>query len=366
MKFGIQRDALLKPLQHVNGVVERKQAMPILSNVLFSCSPNGLSLTGTDLELEMVAHVHLEGAESGSVTVPARKLSDIVKALPEGSHIQCALEGERFTVRSGKSRFTLSTLPAIEFPAMETNDNLFSLRVPQKHLKVLLDRTAFAMAQQDVRYYLNGLLLEVEDNTLRTVATDGHRLALCEIGTEHNPPEGIRVIVPRKGVNELSRLLDDSEDPVELEIGRNHLRVRLGELTFTSKLIDGKFPDYERVVPVDNRNVVTADRLTLRETLRRASILSNEKYRGIRIQLRPGVLNALAHNPEQEEAEEEFAVDYNGPELEIGFNASYLLDALGAVESDTVHLRFADSSSSCLLDGPDEFTSRYVIMPMRL
>ncbi len=366
MKFGIQRDALLKPLQQVNGVVERKQAMPVLSNVLLNCSPNGLELTGTDLELEMIAHIPLEGATPGSTTVPARKLSDIVKALPEGADIDVTLEESRCILRSGKSRFTLSTLPAVEYPAMEDADALFSLAVPQRYLKGLLDRTSFAMAQQDVRYYLNGLLLEIEDNTLRTVATDGHRLALCEMGTEHNPPEGVRIIVPRKGVTELTRQLDDVDDLVTLEFGRNHLRVRLDDLTFTTKLIDGKFPDYERVVPLDNRNVVTADRGRLREMIRRASILSNEKYRGIRLQIRPGIINALAHNPEQEEAEEELEVQYNGPELEIGFNASYLLDALSAIDSDTVYLRFADSSSSCLIDGEGDMTSRYVVMPMRL
>jgi DNA polymerase-3 subunit beta len=276
------------------------------------------------------------------------------------------MDGERCILRSGKSRFTLSTLPATDFPAMEASDSLFTLDVPQRYLKGLLDRTSFAMAQQDVRYYLNGLLLEIEDNTLRTVATDGHRLALCEMGTEHNPPEGVRIIVPRKGVVELVRQLDDVDDLVTLEFGRSHLRVRMEELTFTTKLIDGKFPDYERVVPMDNRNVVTSDRGALREMIRRASILSNEKYRGIRLQMRPGVINALAHNPEQEEAEEELEVRYNGPELEIGFNASYLLDALSAIDSDVVYLRFADSSSSCLIDGEGDMMSRYVVMPMRL
>lgn len=367
MKFGIQREALLRPLQAVGGVVERKQTMPVLANILLTVSPRSLALTGTDLELELVTQVALEGeAEEGRVTVPARKLTDIVRSLPEGAEITFQQEGEKMLVRSGRSRFSLATLPATEFPVMETREGATSLQVPQGHLKGLLDRTSFAMAQQDVRYYLNGLLLEVADHTLRTVATDGHRLALCESGTEHDPEGGIQAIVPRKAVMELAKLLGDDEELVGIEAGGSHLRFQLGDTGFTTKLIDGRFPDYEQVIPSGNRNQVIADRRLLRETLQRAAILSNEKYRGIRLQVRPGEVSAVAHNPEQEEAEATLEVEYDGPEMEIGFNASYLLDALGALDSEQARLHLADSNSSCLVDGGEEGDCRYVVMPMRI
>ena len=367
MRFSIQREALLRPLQAVGGVVERKQTMPILANILMTVSPRSLALTGTDLELELVTQVALEEeAEEGRVTVPARKLTDIVRSLPEGAEITFEQKDEKMLVRSGRSRFSLATLPATEFPAMETRAEATSLRVPQGHLKGLLDRTSFAMAQQDVRYYLNGLLLEVADHTLRTVATDGHRLALCESGTEHDPEGGIRAIIPRKAVMELAKLLGEDEEPIGLEAGGNHLRFQLGETGFTTKLIDGRFPDYEQVIPSGNRNRVIADRRLLRETLQRAAILSNEKYRGIRLQVRPGEVSAIAHNPEQEEAEATLEVEYDGPEMEIGFNASYLLDALGALDSEQARLHLADSNSSCLVDGGEEGDCRYVVMPMRI
>ncbi|MFP4181828.1 MAG: DNA polymerase III subunit beta [Thiohalospira sp.] len=367
MKFGIQREALLRPLQAVSGVVERKQTMPILANILLTVSPRSLAITGTDLELELVTQVPLEGdVEEGRVTVPARKLTDIVRALPEDAEIRFEQEGEKMVVRSGRSRFTLATLPATEFPAMEAREEATRLQVPQGHLKGLLDRTAFAMAQQDVRYYLNGLLLEVGDHTLRSVATDGHRLALCECGTEHDPEGGIRAIVPRKAVTELAKLLGEDEELVDIEAGGSYLRFRLGDTGFTTKLIDGRFPDYEQVIPSGNRHHLTADRRLLRETLQRAAILSNEKYRGIRLEIRAGEVAAVAHNPEQEEAEATLEVDYNGPEMEIGFNASYLLDALGALDSEQARLQLADSNSSCLIDGGEEGDCRYVVMPMRI
>lgn len=367
MKFSIQREALLRPLQAVGGVVERKQTMPILANILLTVSPRGLALTGTDLELELVTHVPLEeAAEEGRVTVPARKLTDIVRSLPEGAAITFQQDGEKMVVRSGRSRFSLATLPATEFPVMEQRPEATSFQVPQGHLKGLLDRTSFAMAQQDVRYYLNGLLLEVADHTLRTVATDGHRLALCEVGTEHDPEGGVQAIVPRKAVMELAKLLGEDEELVTIEAGGSHLRFQLGDTGFTTKLIDGRFPDYEQVIPSGNRHQVTADRRLLRETLQRAAILSNEKYRGIRLQVRAGEVGAVAHNPEQEEAEATLEVEYNGPEMEIGFNASYLLDALGALDSEQARLHLADSNSSCLIDGGEEGDCRYVVMPMRI
>lgn len=365
MKFQIQRETLLKPVQAIIGVVERRQTMPILSNVLLSVTEKGLAVTGTDLEVEMLAAAELNAETGGEITVPGRKFLDIVKALPEGVEVKIALDKDRLVIRSGKSRFTLSTLPAAEFPTVDDISAQVKFTVPQKALKELLDRTHFSMAQQDVRYYLNGLLIETRDNQLRAVATDGHRLALCDVAADGQQP-GQQVIVPRKGVLELQRLLADSDEPAEVEIGSNHIRVAAGGQRFTSKLIDGRFPDYSRVIPKAGDKDVMADRLLLREALNRTAILSNEKYRGVRLQLANSSLKIQAHNPEQEEAEEEIEVGYKGGELEIGFNVTYLMDALSAVQSEEVQISLADSNSSCLIREPGSELCCYVVMPMRL
>lgn len=366
MKFTINRETLLKPLQQVSGVVEKRQTMPILSNILINTTPESISLTGTDLEVEMITHAKLEQAEAGEVTLPARKFLDICKALPDSATIDITVENNRALIRSGKSRFTLSTLPVVEFPNIEAISNPFEMMVQQKVLKSLIDKTSFAMAQQDVRYYLNGLLLEIADNTLRAVATDGHRLSLSEVGTEYNPPEMIQVIIPRKAVMELSRLLDDSDEMVQIQVGSNHIKFSLGDITFTSKQIDGKFPDYDRVFPKNSDKVLVANRENLRQALNRTSILSNEKYRGIRLHLQDNLLRTLAHNPEQEEAEEELEVQYKGGELEIGFNATYLMDAVTAINAEAVRIHLSDPNSSCMLESEGDDNSKYVVMPMRL
>lgn len=347
------------------GVVERRQAMPILSNVMLAAEGGELRVTGTDLEVELVSSIPLDASEDGDVTVPGRKLLDILKALPDDAAIEVSHEKDRLVIRSGKSRFTLSTLPAAEFPLVEDINPQKRFELAQSTLKTLLDRTAFSMAQQDVRYYLNGLLLELRGDVLRGVATDGHRLALYDVAAETGDSR-LQVIVPRKGVLELQRLLGDAEADVAVEIGSNHIRLEAGGLRFTSKLIDGRFPDYERVIPQGGDKAIVADRQSLREALARTAILSNEKYRGIRLTLAPGTLSLQAHNPEQEEAEEELELDYNGGDLEIGFNVTYLMDALGAVQGESVKLGLADSNSSCLIEEPGNPSARYVVMPMRL
>lgn len=366
MKFSIQREALLKPLQVVNGVVERRQTLPILSNVLLTLGPDSLTLTGTDLEVEIVATVALEGAAEGEITLPARKLLDICRTLPDGAEIRMQVDGEKAQVRSGRSRYTLATLPAAEYPAIDAIEEPFELSLPQGVLKQLIERTQFAMAQQDVRYYLNGLLFEINGERIRAVATDGHRLAVSEAAVRAPVDEPRQVIVPRKGVLELQRLLEDSDTDVQVQIGSNHIKLALGDVSFTSKLIDGRFPDYERVLPRTGEKVVGADRETLRQAFTRAAVLSNEKYRGIRLQLEENVLRATVHNPEQEEAEEELEVEYRGDEFEVGFNVNYLLDALGALRSEEVEIHLTDPNSSCLIQGKEEPESRYVVMPMRL
>lgn len=367
MNFSISREALLRPLTLVAGVVERRQTLPVLSNVLINIEGDQVALTGTDLEVELIGRTVASAVEQeGSATVPARKLMDICKSLPEQAEVQLAVEDGRALLRSGRSRFTLSTLPAAEFPSIEEVEGGQALSVPRGTLKHLIDSTLFAMAQQDVRYYLNGLLLEIQTNLLRAVATDGHRLAMCSRSVEVTVEQSQKLIVPRKGIVELSRLLDDSDEPVSLTLGSTHVRVHTGDFTFTSKLIDGKFPDYERVVPRNGDKVLIADRADLRQMLSRTAILSNEKYRGVRLYLEPGNLKVMANNPEQEEAEETIAVDYNGAAMEIGFNVGYLIDVLSVLNEDRMQMTLANASSSALLEEPGGGDALYVVMPMRL
>lgn len=369
MKFSITRDALLKPLQNIVGVVERRQTLPVLSNVLLTAKDQQLVLTTTDTEIEMVANATIDPVEDGSVTVPARKFYDICRALPEDAQVEFVLDPEkqRALIRSGKSRFNLSTLPADGFPNLEQIKTEFKLTIGQNTFKNLIDKTHFAMAQQDVRFYLNGLLLEVSDSKVCAVATDGHRLAYCEAEQDVHPDKVIQAILPRKGVIELSKVLADDDTQIEIEMGSNHLRVKHPDITFTSKLVDGKFPDYKRVIPPETGHEVKADRQLLKQALSRASILSNEKYRGIRLSISDGLLQAQAHNPEMEEAEEEIEVDYEGDSLVVGFNVTYLIDAINVIPSDKTRLVFNDANSSCLLlaDVADS-DCKYVVMPMRL
>ncbi len=368
MHFTIQREALLKPLQLVAGVVERRQTLPVLSNVLLVVQGQQLSLTGTDLEVELVGRVTLEEpAESGEITVPARKLMDICKSLPNDTLIDIRVDEQKLLIKAGRSRFTLSTLPANDFPTVEEGPGSLTFNLVQSKLRRLIDRTSFAMAQQDVRYYLNGMLLEVSE---RSAACGRHR---------RSPPGDVlhgscgieqadkhQVIVPRKGILELARLLTEQDAEVSIVLGQHHVRATTGEFTFTSKLVDGKFPDYERVLPRGGDKLVLGDRQALREAFSRTAILSNEKYRGIRLLLSNALLKIQANNPEQEEAEEEVLVDYNGGNLEIGFNVSYLLDVLGVIGTEQVRLILSDANSSALLQEADNDDSAYVVMPMRL
>ena len=364
MKFSSERERILEPLQAVIGVVERRQTMPILANVLLSAREGKLSVTATDLEVELVATAQVSVQQDGDITVPGRKLLDIVRALSDQAQVTVSLEGAKVTVRGGKSRFILTTLPATDFPAVEEINPKLRFEIDQGSLKRLIDKTHFSMAQQDVRYYLNGMLLESDGKTIRTVATDGHRLALCEM--ELSTQSGTQqVIIPRKGVIELQRLIG-ADGAVSVEIGTNHVRVTIGDIRFTSKLIDGRFPEYGRVIPNKPSRVIKADRDALRRALQRTSILANEKYRGIRVALRQNAVLLTAHNPEQEEAEEEVEVVYSGEEFEVGFNVNYLLDALTAIDGAEVDIGLTDSNSSCLVSAPGSLASRYVVMPMRL
>ena len=365
MRFSLQREVLLKPLAQVVNVVERRQTLPVLANLLVQVQDGRLSLTGTDLEVEMVARVAVEDAQDGETTIPARKLFDIVRALPDGSKVVVSQSGDKITVQAGRSRFTLASLSANDFPSIDEVEATERVTVPEASLKELIDRTAFAMAQQDVRYYLNGLLFDLRDQALRCVATDGHRLALCEAALDGSGAKR-QIIVPRKGVQELQRLLEGGERTLELELGRSHLRVKRDDVTFTSKLIDGKFPDYEAVIPIGADRIVSVDREVLRAALQRAAILSNEKYRGVRVEVSPGQLKISAHNPEQEEAQEDVEADTKVDELAIGFNVNYLLDALTSLRDEHVVLQLRDANSSALVRGADNERSRHVVMPLRL
>ncbi len=365
MKLTADREKLLAPLQAVIGVVERRQTMPVLANVLLGVGQGRLSITATDLEVELVATTEVTVQQGGDITVPGRKLLDILRALPEKIGITITVEGEKFVIRAGRSRFSLSTLPATEFPVIEDINSQQTVQITRKDLLRLLEKTHFSMAQQDVRYYLNGMLLEIEGQILRAVATDGHRLALCEASLAAKAKTSQQVIVPRKGILELQRVLTD-EGSADIAIGTNHIRAQIGDVRFTSKLIDGRFPEYSRVIPAASASAIRADRDILRQALQRTAILSNEKYRGIRVTVKRNMITVQAHNPEQEEAEEEIEVAYAGGDLEVGFNVNYLLDALAAIDGQDVELGLTDSNSSCLIRSPGNTSARYVVMPMRL
>ena len=364
MKFTAAREALLKPLQAVIGVVERRQTMPILSNVLLVVRDGSLSVTATDLEVELVAQADVDTESGGEITVSGRKLLDICRALPDGTAVTVSVSGEKLNIRGGRSRFNLATLPAAEFPVVEDIKAGQKITVSQEALARLIEKTHFSMAQQDVRYYLNGMLLETGKGRLKAVATDGHRLALCQAEIDGGMDDQ-QVIVPRKGVLELQRLMSGDGD-LDIELGTNHIRIQLDGIRFTSKLIDGRFPEYERVIPKESSNELTADRGVFKGALQRTAILSNEKYRGIRLVIRDSGVVLQAHNPEQEEAEEELEVEYSGEDIEIGFNVNYLLDALGAVDGEEVCLSVQDSNSSCLIRQPGKDDCTFVVMPMRL
>lgn len=366
MKIVTDRDSLLHPLLQVGGVVERRQTLPILANILVHATPESLSITATDLEVEMRTVAPISCDTEMDFTLPARKLTDICKALPEGAELHVEVDGERAKIRSGRSRFTLGTLPANDYPVIEPSASSHRFAVEERLLKRLIEKTQFAMAQQDVRYYLNGMLMELAGGMIRTVATDGHRLALCEATCDITPDVDVQVIIPRKAVLELGRLLSDQDAMVDIDISSNHIRVKMSETVFTSKLIDGKFPDYKRVIPQGSDKLVVTDREELKQALQRTSILSNEKYRGIRFQFTAGNLELLAHNPEQEEAQEEIAIDYDGAELVIGFNVGYLIEVLNAIDSASVKLSLSDPNSSCLIQDAETEGTEYVIMPMRL
>ena len=367
--LSLPRDTLLKPLQAVTGIVERRNTLPILSNVLLEVDGDRLSLVATDLEIQVSTSVTVEGGGKGSrqgVTVSARKLLDILRALPEGVPVELDARDARLQVSAGRSRFSLQTLPADDFPRLAAFESAEApIRIAEGSLRALLGRVQYAMAQQDIRYYLNGLLLVAKGNELRMVATDGHRLAYAA-ETLPETPTPIEVILPRKTVLELSRQLADSDDPLEVFLTPTQARFTFGNIELVSKLIDGKFPDYERVIPQHHAKVIKLSRNTLLHSLLRAAILTNEKFRGVRLVLSPGSLKIISSNAEQEEAQEEIEIEYGSEALDVGFNVTYLLDVLNNVSNENIELHLADANSSALFVLPGNDTFKYVVMPMRI
>ena len=395
MRFQTSRDTLLRPLRVVTGVVERRQTLPVLANLLVEASDEGLTLRGTDLEVEIVARVG-EGVnveQAGATTIPAHKLADIWQSLPEGSEVSVALEQDRAVVRAGRSRFALATIAAAEFPTERPMRDLVDAEAPepradQREINIvlprsdvhrLLERTKFAMANGDVRYFLNGLLLELTSHSLRAAASDGHRMALCTLDGGADGLQGVqglgggsgggkeRAIIPRKSVQDLERLIGDSDQDVRLTLGETYLRVAQGDYTLTTKLVDGQFPDVDRLIPRNTDHSMTGDRETLRQALHRAAILSNDRAPEVRLTIEEEQLTIRATNPEHEEAEVVVAVDYDGAEVtEIGFNARYIQDVLGALDTETVKVSMPEGNSIALIEGPGAEDSLYIVMPVRL
>ncbi|MES9854534.1 MAG: DNA polymerase III subunit beta [Candidatus Thiodiazotropha sp. L084R] len=366
MKISTNRENLLAPLQKIAGVVERRQTLPILANILVNANNGQLNLTATDLEVELKTQTDAECDGDADFTIPARKLLDICKALPESAPVTLDISDDKVKLQSGRSRFSLSVLPAQDYPVIEPTPSSTVFSIKESVLNVLIENTQFAMAQQDVRYYLNGMLLELTAGDIRTVATDGHRLAMSQSLKTIDEKTNLQVILPRKAVIELSRLLSDSEEEIKVELSNSYIKVLFEKTVFTSKLIDGRFPEYQRVMPSGSNKEVEAEKSSIKQSLTRASILSNEKYRGIRFHLKPNLLELQAHNPEQEESEEELEVTYEGEELKIGFNVGYLLDAISAIKEETIIIELKDTNSSALIYGKNNQDSKYVVMPMRI
>ena len=367
MNIKINRETLLKPLSSVSSIVERRHTLPILSNLLLEAKGDQLVLTATDLEMQISLSINTPIGAELATTISAKKLLDICRALPDNTEINMATSDSRVAVKAGKSKFNLQTLPAVDYPVMTkaVGTDTVTITIPQNALKGLFKQVEFAMAQQDIRYYLNGLLFEIDGNRLNIVGTDGHRLSFTstELSRSYDKQN---IIIPRKTIIELIKLLEDSDNEVSVEVSATQVNFSFNDIKLITKVIDGKFPDYTRVIPVGHQNNFTVDRMTVLLAMQRASILSNEKYRGIRMVLGTNSLRLISTNSEQEEAEEELEVNYTGDTLDIGFNVTYLIDVLNNVTSPEVVFSFADANSSCLLTVPNDDNYKYVVMPMRI
>lgn len=366
MKFIINREEILLPLQQIVSVIEKRQTMPILSNVLMVIEEDQLTLTGTDLEIQIIAKINIAAMSPGSITVPARKFLDICRLLPNGAEIKFELQEDKVKIASSRSRFSLSCLPADNYPEFAESELENQLFINAGKFKKALDKTVFCMANQDVRYYLNGLLFNVSNSKLKLVASDGHRLSIYEDNLDQATGFEARIILPRKGVLELSRLLDDPEAELKVEFSTNNIRVSIKNLIFSAKLVDSKYPDFGKVFQQEFFNKMLIQKQILKEALTRVAILSNEKFKGVTFDITPDSLKISTHNPEHDEAEEELMIEYSGEPLTIAFNAQYLLDAVSNLDSDMAVLTIASNASSCFIDEPDECGYKFIVMPMRL
>jgi DNA polymerase-3 subunit beta len=366
MKLNINKADLLEPLTKVFGVIERRQTLPILSNVYFSLNHGVLKLAGTDLEVQIAVETITTNQESFKTTIPARKLLDICRSLPDDSSMSLKFTEGEVVITAGKGRFKLKTLSAEEYPLFDDLNYIDNIKIDQGVLSKTFSKTVFCMAQQDVRYYLNGLMMEVVDGDLQTVASDGHRLAFSKTSLEDESKSIGQVIIPRKAAQEVLRLLEKTEGKINISVAKNNIKFELGDVQLNTKLIDGRFPDFKNVVPEASKHNLVIEKQTFKSALSRVAILSNEKYKGIRLDLSNQLMTINANNPEQDEAEESLVVDFNGDEMSMGFNSSYLMDALNVIESEVVRVSFTDTNSSCLLEDPNDESSRFVIMPMRI
>ncbi len=368
MKVTISREALLQSLQMSVGVVERRHTLPILAHVLFSVNGKELRVTGTDLEVQLLSYAQIESSdENFDITIPARKVIDICRSLPEHNEVELSFEKQMVTMRSGRGRYTLATLPASEFPNIEDDVPKLEFTLSRIDLKLLIEQIQFAMAQQDVRYYLNGMLWEIDNGILTAVATNGHRLALSSVKLDNSSLPSMSIIIPRKGIAELARLLESKEDDVVIKLSEQHACIVADDFTITTKLIDGRFPDYRKVVPRTGNKQLYVNKDELKQVLTRTSILCNEKFKGVRFELTNNFLRVTANNPQQEEAFEELDIDYSDDDLTVSFNVSYFLDVLNVINTDNVKITLTNAYSGVLIESEDEDDSAvYVIMPMRL
>tara|TARA_Y100001936_G_scaffold253810_1_gene321272 strand:- start:8257 stop:9369 length:1113 start_codon:yes stop_codon:yes gene_type:complete len=364
-----KKESLLNPLQTITGIVERRHTLPILSNILIERKNKKILCIATDLEIQITTTIEDNfntKEQENSITVGAKKIQDILRALPDKTNITLETKEDRLFVRGGKSKFNLQTLPAKDFPKLpENTEVLDKIIIKEGELKKLLLLVQYAMAQQDIRYYLNGIFLVKEENYLKAVATDGHRLGFAILSLKEKQ-EKQEIIIPRKTVIELTKQLKENENPVTIEILKNQIRFTFANIVLVSKLVDGKFPDYNKVIPLGYKKHITVNRILFLQTLQRASILSNEKFRGTRLILTEGSLRIICTNNEQEEAQEEIEINYNGEALDIGFNISYLLDVLNNLNCETIQCSFGDSNSSALITIPKNDNFKYVVMPMRI
>jgi DNA polymerase-3 subunit beta len=366
MKFNINREEILTPLQQIVSVIEKRQTMPILSNVLIVIDDDQLILTGTDLEIQIIAKIDIKLATPGSITVPARKFLDICRLLPNGAEIKFEQQDDKVKILSNRSRFSLSCLPAENYPEFSESELENQFFINAGKFKKALDKTIFCMANQDVRYYLNGLLLNISNSKIKLVASDGHRLSIYEDFLDQGTGYEARIIFPRKGVLELSRLLDDPDAELKVEFSSNNIRIFIKNLIFSAKLVDSKYPDFGKVFQQEFFNPIHIQKQILKDALIRVAILSNEKFKGVTLDITPDSLRISTHNPEHDEAEEELFIEYVGEPLSIAFNAQYLLDAVSNLDSELAVLTIASNASSCFIDEPNVCVYKFIVMPMRL